>query len=294
MYLQKFIDYLKYEKKYSPLTLKAYHKDLEEFLFFLEKYKLKVLKVTSKDIRNWIMILTERQLSERTINRKIAAIKSFYKFLLKTGTISGNPAAILSGMKVKRSVPVPFSEKEMFVLFDAEIFENSFEGLRDKAIISLLYTTGIRKAELINLKLHDIDFDKKELKVLGKRNKERLVPLLDNTLNHLVAYIKQREVLVNTNTAEPFLFLTKKRKKMYDVLVYRIINSYISKVSVKHKKSPHMLRHTFATHLLNNGAGLNAIKELLGHSSLAATQVYTHSSIKELQKIYNKAHPRNK
>jgi integrase/recombinase XerC len=189
---------------------------------------------------------------------------------------------------------VPFSETEMHNLFDENLFDNDFEGIRNKAIISIFYTTGIRRAELIGLTENSIDYHKKELKVLGKRNKERLIPLLDSTLKYIDTYINVKNKHFSNVKIDNSLFLTKKGKKIYETLVYRVINSYLSSVSVKHKKSPHMLRHTFATHLLNNGADLNSIKELLGHSSLAATQVYTQSGINELKNIYKKAHPRSK
>ncbi len=295
MLVSRFLDYLIKEKNYSPLTLKAYQKDLSDFEIFLKNNNQNFTSADSKHIRLWLSTLTEQQLADKTINRKIAALKSFYKFLLKTGTISQNPAAQLSSLKNHRQIPVPFSTAEMQQLFDLDLFPDDFEGLRDKAVITLFYSTGIRRAELINIRLQDIDFHKKELKVLGKRNKQRLIPLLDYTIKALKDYITTKENFFKTPPVDDtHLFVTKKGKKMYEVLVYRIINSYLSKVSVKHKKSPHMLRHTFATHLLNNGADLNAIKELLGHSSLAATQVYTHSSIQQLKNIYNKAHPRSK
>jgi integrase/recombinase XerC len=197
-------------------------------------------------------------------------------------------------MKVHRKIPVPFSEQEMNALIDTSYFSDDFEGIRNKAMISILYTTGIRRAELISLTNNSIDFHKKELKVLGKRNKERIIPLLNSTIQIIETYIKQKKYHFKDIQVADYLFVTRKGKKIYETLVYRVINSYLSSVSVKHKKSPHMLRHTFATHLLNNGADLNAIKELLGHSSLAATQVYTQSGINELKNIYKKAHPRSK
>jgi len=294
MLIRQFIEYLQKEKNYSVFTLKAYQTDLSDFQRFTKSYSKDLTQVTSKEVRLWIANLSEKSLSEKTINRKIASLKSFYKFLLKTETITVNPLAQISGMKVRKKFPVPFSPDEMQNIFDWDLFPDTFEGVRDKTIIQLFYTTGIRRAELLNIHLNDIDFHKKELKVIGKRNKQRIIPLLLKTIESLQEYIKiKREAFKNQN-ADDFLFVTKKGKKMYDVLVYRIINSYLSKVSVKHKKSPHMLRHTFATHLLNNGADLNSIKELLGHSSLAATQVYTHSSIQELKNVYKNAHPRSK
>ena len=294
MLIKRFLSYLKHEKNYSELTIKAYQTDLKSFEGFLQDQHKSITEIQTKDIRYWLMHLSDKKLSERTINRKIATLKSFYKFLLKTATIHANPAAALTGLKVHRKLPVPFSKTEMNLLFDSDFFSDDFEGFRDRIIITLFYTTGIRRAELINIKISDIDFHKKELKILGKRNKQRIVPLLCSMLHDMEVYLKLREDAFAEGKTEPYFFVTKKGKKMYDVLVYRIINSYLSSVSVKHKKSPHMLRHTFATHLLNNGADLNSIKELLGHSSLAATQVYTHSSIQELKNVYKKAHPRSK
>ncbi len=295
MYINQFLQYLQKEKNYSAYTIKAYHKDLEVFKQFLKDNHIDLVSATSKDVRLWIAHLSERNLSEKTINRKIATLKSFYKFLLKTDTIQASPMVQLKSMKVRRQVPVPFSQNEMRNLLDKNLFSNDFEGRRDYAIIALLYSTGIRQGELIAIKLSAIDFHKKELKVLGKRNKERLIPLLDHTIEAVQSYIEiKNKYFAGSSDIDDYLWLTKKGKKIYEVLVYRVINSYLSKVSVKHKKSPHMLRHTFATHLLNNGADLNSIKELLGHSSLAATQVYTHSSIQELKNIYKKAHPRSR
>ena len=294
MLQDKFLTYLEKEKNYSALTLKAYRTDLTGFETFLQEQNTTVDKATGKDVRLWIAQLSEKNLSEKTINRKIAALKSFYKFLQKTGSIQQNPVAQLTGLRVHRKIPVPFSSSEIQDLLDAGFFPDDYEGVRDHCLITLLYTTGIRRAELINLKEKDIDFHKKELKVTGKRNKQRIVPLLLSTINTIKHYIDLKNDFFADKSVENYLFLTKKGKKMYDVLVYRVINSYFSSVSAKHKKSPHILRHTFATHLLNNGADLNSIKELLGHSSLAATQVYTHSSIQELKKVYRNSHPRSR
>ncbi len=294
MLLDKFLTYLQKEKNYSALTLKAYRADLSDFEIFLKAQNIDIEKANNKDIRSWIARLSGQNLSEKTINRKLAALKSFYKFLQKTGTVKQNPVAQVTGLRVRRKVPVPFSTVEIYDLLDAGFFPDDYEGIRDHCLITLLYTTGIRRAELINLKEKDIDFQKKELKVTGKRNKQRIVPLLLNTLDVIRKYLNVKNEFFAAKPVDDYLFLTKKGKKMYDVLVYRVINSYFSRVSAKHKKSPHVLRHTFATHLLNNGAGLNSIKELLGHTSLAATQVYTHSSIQELKKVYRNAHPRSR
>jgi len=295
MLINHFKEYLQFEKKYSPHTLTSYMNDLGDFSSYLKaNYNINPEEAGTKQIRNWISLLSERQLAESSINRKIASLKSFYKFLLKTHTIEKNPLAAISGLKTGKKIPLPFSESEMNLLLEDSLFEEDLEGLRDRLIIQLFYTTGIRRAELINIKMNDIDFAKKELKVLGKRNKERLIPLLPETLSLIEQYEEMKKNSLQEMIDTEYLFLTKKGKKIYDVLVYRIINSYISKVSIKHKKSPHMLRHTFATHLLNKGADLNSIKELLGHSSLAATQIYTHAGIQELKNVYNKAHPRSK
>ncbi len=294
MLIKQFLNYLSKEKKYADLTLKAYAKDLYDLDTFLKHQQLTIDKATGQQIRRWLVSLSEQNLSERTINRKLAAIKSFYKFLQKTETLQINPTDGLTGLKIHRQLPLPFSLDEMEQLLDPELFKPGYEGIRDFTIIYLLYTTGLRRAELIGLKESDLDWVKKKLKVTGKRNKQRLIPLLDKTLDVLKNYQQAKQKYFENRAVDDFLFLTKKAKKMYDVLVYRLINSYLSKVSVKHKRSPHMLRHTFATHLLNNGAGLNDIKELLGHSSLAATQIYTHSSIEQLKNVYKKSHPRNK
>ena len=224
---------------------------------------------------------------------QISSINSYYKFLLKTDSIKVNPLAKHKALKVSKKVQIPFSQEEVKKVLDEFDFDNTFEGVRDKLIIELFYSTGIRRAELVQLQLTDIDLSNKNLKVLGKRNKERYLPLLESVLNTIKMYLMKREELENIVNKET-LFLTNTGYKIYETLVYRIINNYFSKASSKVKKSPHILRHSFATHLLNQGADLNAVKELLGHSSLAATQVYTHNSIAELKKVYAKSHPRNK
>ncbi len=295
MLLNHFKDYLLLEKNYSPHTITSYLNDLSDFESFIHSiYNIELQIVQTKQVRHWISKLSERKMSETSINRKIASLKSFYKFLLKTKVIDRNPLTGIGSLKTGKKIPLPFSENEMNSLFDEDLFNEDFEGIRDKFIIHLFYTTGIRRTELINIKNSDIDKYKKELKVLGKRNKERIIPLLLSTMTILDEYEQVKNKFFDDSFNDEYLFITKKGKKMYDMLVYRIIKSYLSRVSIKHKKSPHMLRHTFATHLLNKGADLNSIKELLGHSSLAATQIYTHSSIQELKKVYKDAHPRSK
>ena len=295
MPFKSFIDYLLLEKKYSKLTVNAYQKDLQDFLKFLEEeYQTKDLQdVNYPQIRNWIVSLVENGISNRSVNRKVSALNSYYKFLLKVGDVKSNPLAKHRALKTNKKIQVPFSENEMTSVLDQIHHEDTFEGNRNKLIIELFYSTGIRRIELVQLKLQNLDLANKTLKVLGKRNKERFVPLLNSVIETIQKYLKERENL-NSVTDHDYLFLTKKGVKIYETLVYRIINDYFSLASSKVKKSPHILRHSFATHLLNQGADLNAVKELLGHSSLAATQVYTHSSIAELKKVYLDAHPRSK
>jgi len=295
MLLKSFIDYLLLEKKYSELTVKAYQKDIQSLLaFLLEEYGTdKIEQVNYGQIRTWIVHLVESKISNRSINRKVSAINSYYKFLLKTEVVEKNPLAKHKALKTSKKVQVPFSENELVEVLDEQYHENNFEGLRNKLIIELFYSTGIRRIELINVKLADIDISNKTLKVLGKRNKERVVPLIQSVLTTYKEYMVFRNEMTEI-TDKDYLFLTKKGVKIYETLVYRIINDYFSRASSKVKKSPHILRHSFATHLLNQGADLNAVKELLGHSSLAATQIYTHNSIAELKKVYAKAHPRSK
>ena len=295
MYIKAFTDYLLLEKKYALHTVKAYKKDLESFKeFCISEFQVSNLKeVNYSEIRSWIVSLSQNDISNRSINRKVSALNSFYKFLLKTKTIETNPIAKHKSLKTAKKVQIPFSQAEIENVLNLLDFDDSFEGLRDKLMIELFYSTGIRRIELVQLKLSDINLSQKTLKVLGKRNKERYLPMLNSVLKTINKYIFKREEIINSHNSE-YVFLTSKGNKIYETLVYRVINSYFSKASTKVKKSPHILRHSFATHLLNQGADLNAVKELLGHSSLAATQIYTHSNIAELKKVYAKSHPRNK
>jgi len=295
MSFKPFTDYLLLEKKYSPLTINAYQKDLESFQKFNQKQfnETHINAVNYSQIRSWIIFLVESGVTNRTINRKISSLNTYYKFLLKVDSLKVNPLAKHKALKTSKKVQIPFSENEISSVLKDFNFDDSFEGIRDKLIIELFYSTGIRRIELVQLKLVDIDLSNLTLKVLGKRNKERLLPLLNTVIETIKKYVIKRQELDSIKD-EAYLFLTKKGVKIYETLVYRIINDYFSKASTKVKKSPHILRHSFATHLLNQGADLNAVKELLGHSSLAATQVYTHNSIAELKKVYAKTHPRNK
>lgn len=293
MSFKAFIDYLLLEKNYSNLTVKAYQSDLESFQNFIEQRydNLSIIKVNYSEIRTWIVTLVEEGLSNRSINRKISSLNTYFKFLLKVGELQQNPLSKHKALKTSKKLQVPFSEEEIKIVLDELSFDDNFEGIRDKLIIELFYSTGIRRIELIELKLSNVDTTNSTIKVLGKRNKERVVPLLKPVKNTLKSYLISRNTL-KVITDSDYLFLTKKGIKVYETLVYRVINDYFSKASSKVKKSPHILRHSFATHLLNQGADINAIKELLGHTSLAATQVYTHNSIAELKKVHLKSHPR--
>ncbi|WP_339715422.1 tyrosine-type recombinase/integrase [uncultured Kriegella sp.] len=295
MSVSSFISYLSLEKNYSEHTVQAYSSDIQGFCLFCSKeYGLaEIDNVEYGLVRNWIVSLVDQRLSNRSINRKIASLKAYYKFLQRTGAIESNPLAKHKALKTSKKIEVPFSPQEMEAVMSQILFEEDFEGVRDKLIIDLLYTTGIRRAELIQMKIIDVDFENKTVRVLGKRNKERIVPLLDPTRNLFLKYFKERKSLEIINDRE-YVFLLRSGNKIYETLVYRLINNYFSKVSSKVKKSPHIIRHTFATHLLNKGADLNSVKELLGHSSLASTQVYTHNSIAELKKIHASSHPRSK
>jgi integrase/recombinase XerC len=293
MHIQKFIDYLLLEKKYSQNTVVAYKNDIEAFQLFLsqEFSDSDVSRANYAQIRTWIVQLVDRAISNRTINRKISSLNSYYKFLLKIESIEANPLVKHKALKVSKKIQIPFSETEVNSVLNT-INTTTFEGIRDKLIVELFYSTGIRRIELVQLQLQDVDLSQGHVKVLGKRNKERIIPLLPSVMDTVVAYLLERSKL-KTITDPSILFLTKKGIKIYEMLVYRIITGYFDSISTKVKKSPHIIRHSFATHLLNNGADLNAVKELLGHSSLAATQVYTHNSVAELKKVYEKSHPRN-
>jgi integrase/recombinase XerC len=288
-----FLEYLNLEKKYSAHTITAYKNDLQSFKKFLEmEYAQENLReVHYSQIRNWIVNLVDIKVSNRTVNRKVSALKSFFTFLQKTKQIDYNPLSKHKSLKIEKRLQVPFSFKEInTVINDIDKDANDdFESLRNRLIVELFYSTGIRRAELINIKQRDVSFSDKTIKILGKRNKERFVPLLGSviqTLNRYLALKKEFEIGLEE------LFITEKGNKIYETLVYRIINHYFGQVSSKEKRSPHILRHSFATHLLNEGADLNSVKDLLGHSSLASTQVYTQNSLDVLKKVYNKAHPR--
>ena len=289
-----FKDYLQLEKNYSPHTVNAYLNDVAFFELFVnnEFDQENLLEVNYSQIRSWIVSLVDSGISNTSVNRKISSLKSFYKFLLKTKQVEFSPLLKHKALKTPKILQIPFSEKELENVLNQINYPSGFEGVRDKLIIDLFYTTGIRRTELIHLKVGNVNSSNHTLKVLGKRNKERILPVLPIISKQIAIYFSERANLEQIKDNDYF-FLTTKGVKMSDSLVYRLINSYFSHVSEKVKKSPHILRHTFATHILNNGADINSVKELLGHSSLASTQVYTHSSLSELKKVYGNAHPRN-
>ncbi|HNQ26385.1 MAG TPA: tyrosine-type recombinase/integrase [Aquaticitalea sp.] len=292
--IEPFTEYLLREKNYSPLTVQAYRHDLETFSGFLQdEYGITSIESTTyQHIRAWVVQLVESGVSNRSINRKTSSLNTFFKFLLKIEAIDASPMAKHKVLKAGKKVQVPFSEAELQTVL-AELSDASdFTGLRNRLIVELFYATGIRRIELVQIKLVNIDLSNRTLKVLGKRNKERYIPLIDSVVDTARQYLEARQQLNHIQDPD-YLFLTQKGLKIYENLVYRIINRYLSNVSSKAKTSPHIIRHTFATHLLNEGANLNDVKELLGHTSLAATQVYTHNSIAELKKAYASAHPRS-
>ena len=294
MLIEKFIQYIQFEKRFSPNTITAYKKDLSQFSGFLSsEYNIKNIEGSDYQmIRSWIVYLVSESVSTTTINRKLSALKSFFKYILRESVISENPMIKIIAPKSNKKLPEFVTNDSMESLFNDVTFDDGFVGHRDKLIIEMLYFTGMRLSELINLRDSDIDLNYQRIKVLGKRNKERLIPFSMVLNKSIEDYLKIRKKDIIQDEQNSYFFVTQKGKKVYEKLVYRTVNSYLGKVSTLRKKSPHVLRHTFATHMLNNGADLNAIKELLGHANLAATQIYTHNTIDQLKSIYKQAHPR--
>ncbi|MCA4775586.1 tyrosine-type recombinase/integrase [Empedobacter falsenii] len=291
--IQLFLDYLALEKNYSTLTITSYKRDLDDFVEFYqqEEDSSEIQHATKNHIRAFVMYLSELQKSEKTVNRKLSALRTFYKYLLKESHLTINPIEQIHSLKQNKQVLVPFTQTELNdLLNNDEFFPDTFEGARDRLMIDVMYQTGIRRAELIGLKENDIDPATLSIKVLGKRNKERIIPISTFLLEDLAIYNTRKHNEITLQCTN--VFVTEKGKPLYDNLVYSKVKYYLSLISVKHKKSPHMLRHSFATHMLDSGADLNAVKDILGHSSLSSTQIYTHGSIENLKKVFNKAHPR--
>ena len=288
MQQEKFINYLSSEKRFSVHTITSYSNDVNQFFLFLsEEYKItsELSEVNFQIVRSWIASLLEKGVAPRSVNRKISTLKTFFKFLIREGVIQESPMLKVVAPKSKKRLPLFVEEDQIESLLNGVEFDDGFIGERDKLIIELFYVTGIRLSELINIKISDLNFDNNLVKVLGKRNKERLIPLSARIVKELQFFIEKYKI-------DNYLFTNLGGTKVYTKLVYRIVNKYIGKISSINKKSPHILRHTFATHMLNHGADINAIKELLGHANLSATQVYTHNTIEKLKSVYKQAHPR--
>ena len=288
-YIKDFLEYLKFEKRYSEHTITSYSNDLLKFHNYLEDYYEGVIfhSIKSLHLRSYMVFLLEKKMAKSAVARKISAVKSLFKFLLKQQIVDSSPVNLIETPKLDKKLPSFLKEDEIINLINVIEFEDSFFGLRDKLLITLFYQTGVRLSEIIELKEDDVRMD--DIKVLGKRNKERIIPLSGKVKNLITEYRKIKH-LEFPNIK--YFFIGDKGNKMYEKFVYRKVNYYLSMVSSKQKRSPHILRHTFATHMLNNGADLNAIKELLGHENLSATQVYTHNSFEKLKSIHKQSHPR--
>ena len=291
--MELFFKYLEYEKRYSPHTLTSYHTDLGQFAQYLQDtYQITdPAEADHSIIRSWILTLVHKNLEARSVNRKIACLRSYYKFLLGQQRISANPMLRIKAPKVSKKLPAFVAEEPFNSFLDSFTFEDTFEGQRDRLILEFLYGTGMRLAELIGIGHEDVDLHANTVRVLGKGNKVRLIPLNDTLVHSIKQYLEHKKTLFGNNNSEKLL-VTNKERPLYPKFVYRVAKKYISLVTTSEHNSPHVLRHSFATHLLNNGADLNAIKDLLGHASLAATQVYTHNSIEKLKSIFEKAHPK--
>lgn len=287
--LDKFLEYLQFEKRYSPHTITSYKKDLEDFAYFCLKSESSedIAKADKKIIRNFIIELSENNISKRSINRKLSSLRSFYLYLLKIGEIKTSPAEGISSLKFYPEKQIPMSKEEMEVLGDEVL--GQVHDILEKCIMEVLYQTGIRKAELCGLIFENVNLDGNELKIIGKGNKERVIPISGNLSNLLRSYSEIRKPI---DEHETYFFVNKKGKKLTEKFVYVVVNKYLSLITSKQKRSPHILRHSFATHVLDNGAEISKVKKILGHSSLASTQVYTNANIEQLKKVFNQAHPR--
>ncbi len=282
-------------KKLFSNTLSAYKRDLIQYNNFIieNNGNLEIENADYKIIRSWIVSLVSSNISNRSINRKVSSLKSFYKFLIKTDTIKSSPLKAHSPLKQSKKIQVPFSQEEINSLLDSDFFTNDYKGVLQKSIIAFFYFTGVRRIELINIKESDISLESSTIKVMGKRSKERIIPILPK-LKKSLKYYREIKSKYNGNTSPEYLFISKNGKQLSEKFVYRTVNEYFKLVSPKIKKAPHVLRHSFATHLINEGADINSVKELLGHSSLSATQVYSHTSMERIKEVFKNSHPRAK
>ena len=289
---QPFLHYLQFQKRYSQHTILSYQNDLANFFGFIEtQYGLSSLtQIKTVFVRSWLAGLKEKKMESRSINRKISTLKSFFKYQLKEGALQVSPMATITSAKIKKRLPQFVAEKDIDILFNHVAFTDDWNGKTDTLVFELLYNTGMRKAELISLKEAHIDSSRSAIKVLGKGNKERILPVSSKLILSIQQYISNKQAIKDAD--KTYLLVNAKGRQLYPKYVYNVVNKYLATVTTIDKKSPHVLRHTFATHLMNNGADINAVKELLGHSSLAATQVYTHNTIEKLKDVYNKAHPK--
>jgi integrase/recombinase XerC len=290
---ESFLQYLQTEKRYSPHTIRSYNNDLDQFILFLSDNNMPAdpAEITSHQIRAWIVSLMDKGITSVTVHRKISCLRVFFRYLRKEAIIKNDPLEKVVLPKRKKTLPVFVAEEALDKLLDNSDFGNDFNGIRNRTIIEMLYFTGIRRAELIGLHINDVDLHESTVKVTGKRNKQRIIPLTTAFTARLEEYLKARNGFMGESTGDWF-FVTGKGNKLYDKFVYNLVRNYLSMVTTIEKKSPHILRHTFATHMLNRGADLNVIKEFLGHANLSATQVYTHNTFEKLKKIYKQAHPR--
>ena len=295
MLIEKFLDYLQFEKNYSSNTLNAYKRDLIQYNKFIAEYndKLKIEEVNYKIIRSWIVTMVNNNISNRSINRKVSSLKSFYNFLIKTETINSSPLKAHTPLKQSKKIQVPFSQDEINSLLDSDFFTNDYRGILQKTIIAFFYFTGVRRIELITLKESDVNIESSTVKIMGKRSKERIIPILPK-LKKAIIFFNEIKFKFHNQTSSDYFFISKNGKQLSEKFVYRTVNEYFKLVSPKLKKAPHVLRHSFATHLINEGADINSVKELLGHSSLSATQVYSHTSMERIKEVFKNSHPRAK
>lgn len=289
--LQPFLDYLKFEKRYSQHTLLSYQNDLEQFFAYLiSQFEAPALdRITPMYIRSWLAEMKEEGISAKSINRKISSLKSFFKYQMKTGVLEDTPMTTVVAPKISKRLPVFVEQKDMATLFDHVEFTDDWKGRTERLVMQLFYSTGMRLSELIQLKESQLDASQSQVKVLGKGNKERIIPISKELISDLLTYISEKPMRIE---GVSMVFVTEKGKQLQPRSVYAFVKEKLALVTTIQKKSPHILRHSFATHLMNNGADLNAVKELLGHSSLAATQVYTHNTIEKLKEVFKKAHPK--